>query len=361
MDRAAESPSGHRSVVVWLALVYLSILVMLSLGGITRLTGSGLSMVEWHPLMGAIPPLGHDAWQEVFEKYQQSPQYKLVNHWMTLGDFQQIFLWEYLHRLWGRLVGVAYVVPWAVLLWRRRIRGRLAVRTFIPFVLGGLQGALGWYMVASGLVDVPAVSHYRLAAHLGLALVVACYVQWLALDLSAPPAPTAAPARRTLGVAAWATFALVALQVAYGAFMAGTRAGHLYSTFPTLNGDWFPPQAFAYEPWWRNVLESPFGIHFVHRTLGWLTAAAVLVFAAYAWRRATTPVGRFATRALVVLVVVQMTLGALTVVLHVPVWAAALHQLCGALLLSCALAAVHASRGAPRRAPAPVATEPSAA
>jgi len=330
-----------RSVVVWLAVVYGMILTMVLIGGITRLTGSGLSMVEWHPLMGALPPLSEASWQEVFAQYQQSPQYRQVNHWMTLADFKAIFFWEYVHRLFGRLIGLVFVLPWLVLLFRKRLRRVLAFKTFVAFILGGAQGLLGWYMVKSGLVDVPAVSHYRLAAHLGLALVCACWVLWLLLGaVEAERQPTT----RKLALAAWSLFGLVALQCVYGAFMAGTRAGYIYPSFPDINGRWFPPQAFAYEPFFRNVVESPYGIHFFHRMLGWLIAAAVIGFVAYSWRKATSKHAIWATRALVPLAVVQIALGGITVVWRVPLWSAVSHQAGGVLLLSASLLAAHAFR-----------------
>jgi cytochrome c oxidase assembly protein subunit 15 len=324
--------------MIWLGVVYLMIFCMVIIGGVTRLTGSGLSMVEWHPLMGALPPIGETAWLEVFAKYQQSPQYQQVNDWMTLADFKQIFFWEYLHRLFGRLIGLVFVVPWLVLLLRKKLGGRLAFKTAIAFVLGGLQGVLGWYMVKSGLVDIPSVSHYRLAAHLSLALLCACWVLWLLLDIMAPGAR---PSKGATGKIAWAMLAIVSLQVVYGAFMAGTRAGYLYPTFPSMNGHWFPPQAFAYEPFFRNVVESPFGIHFFHRTFGWLTAAVVIWFCGFAWKKTTSWHGRLATRAMVPVIALQIALGAITVLWRVPIWSAAMHQAGGFVLLSLALAAAH--------------------
>jgi cytochrome c oxidase assembly protein subunit 15 len=315
------------------------IFAMVIVGGITRLTGSGLSMVEWQPLMGALPPIGEAAWQEVFAKYQQSPQYQQVNHWMTLADFKQIFFWEYLHRLFGRLIGLAFVVPWIVLWVTKRLDGRLAVKTAIAFVLGGLQGVLGWYMVKSGLVDVPTVSHYRLAAHLSLALLCACWVLWLMLDCLERVEP---PASKALRGAAWLMAAVIAAQVIYGAFMAGTHAGYLYPTFPTMYGHWFPTQAFGYEPFIRNISENPYGIHFFHRAGGWLSAIAVVAFCVYAWKKAHSWQSRLATRMLMPLMALQITLGAITVLWRVPIWSAAMHQAGGFLLLSLALVAAHA-------------------
>lgn len=345
--------SAHlRPVVRWLLVLYGLILVMVMIGGITRLTGSGLSMVEWRPLMGALPPLNDAEWHAVFEKYKQFPQYRQVNHWMTLADFQRIFFWEWFHRLFGRLIGLAAFLPWAWFVIRGRLRGRVAWRTFVPIILGGLQGALGWFMVKSGLVDVPAVSHYRLAAHLVLAFFVAQYVLWLALDLARDDAP-AAPSPPALRTAAWALIGLTTIQIVYGAFMAGTRAGWLYATFPTMNGEWVPAAAFASGSTARALVADPAAIHFVHRTLAWLLAFGALGFWAFARRRLSAPRARRALDALAVLVGVQFGLGVLTVVLHVPTAVAVAHQGVACLLLSAAVAVAHALRPAPAPAAAP--------
>ncbi|MEZ4463423.1 MAG: COX15/CtaA family protein [bacterium] len=193
MATASSPERADRAVRAWLWVVWGMILTMVVVGGITRLTGSGLSMVEWRPLMGALPPLSEAEWLAVFEQYKQSPQYQQVNHWMTLGDFERIFFWEYFHRLLGRLIGVVVLVPGLWFLVRRRLRGKRAVQVLLAFVFGGLQGLLGWYMVKSGLVDVPAVSHYRLAAHLSLAFFVGCWILWILMGLRAPAVRTPAP------------------------------------------------------------------------------------------------------------------------------------------------------------------------
>lgn len=316
----------------WLLVIYAMIAAMVVIGGITRLTGSGLSMVDWHPLMGALPPLSEDAWQAVFARYQQSPQYAQVNHWMTLGDFKQIFFWEYLHRLLGRLIGVVFFLPWVVFVAQKRLRGAFAGRTAIAFLLGGGQGLLGWFMVQSGLVDVPEVSHFRLAAHLGLAFLVAQWVQWLWME-SGWQRPT--PAQRALGGATvWGFAALLGLQIVYGAFMAGKRAGKIFATFPDMNGSFWPAG-------WRSgggvvddVLYNPIAIHAIHRTLAWAVALAAVVLATQALRRAQTAAQRRAAQVFAALVGVQVALGAATVMSSVAIpWAVA-HQGVALLLLS---------------------------
>lgn len=340
---SASAPS-LRPVRAWLLAIYAMIGLMVVVGGITRLTGSGLSMVDWHPLMGALPPLGEDAWQAVFLRYQQSPQYAQVNHWMTLADFKQIFFWEYLHRVLGRAIGVAFFVPWLIFVLQRRLRGGVAVRAGVAFLLGGAQGLLGWFMVQSGLVDVPEVSHFRLAAHLSLAFFVAQWVQWLWMQLRWPRGD------RTGGVVAadaplaklvpavWAFVGLLSLQIVYGAFMAGKRAGKIYATFPDMNGSLWPAGWHASDSALHDLLYNPIAIHATHRTLAWLVVAAAVALAVVAARRARSARARRVAWIFGALVVVQLALGAATVLSSVAIpWAVA-HQGVALLLLSAATA-----------------------
>lgn len=327
------------AVVTWLWVVYGFIAAMVLIGGITRLTGSGLSMVTWHPLMGALPPLSEADWLAVFETYQRSPQYQQVNHWMTLGDFKRIFFWEYFHRLFGRLIGVVFFVPWVWFAARGRLRGRWAPRTFVAFILGGLQGVLGWYMVKSGLVDVPEVSHYRLAAHLSLAFFVGSYIVWLALDMRPGPATAGDRRLRRLGLA---FIALLSVQIVYGAFMAGTRAGYMYQTWPDMNGAWIPAAMGQLSPGWLNLFENLDAINFIHRTLGIIVAAAGVALAVLAWRRVETTRQRLAALLVGGGVLAQFALGVLTVLFAVPTALGAAHQLGAYLLLTAALLLVHA-------------------
>lgn len=333
----------HRPVLIWLIVLYVSIMLMVVIGGITRLTGSGLSMVDWHPLMGALPPLTEEAWLAVFARYQESPQYELVNHWMTLDDFKLIFFWEYIHRLMGRLIGVIFALPWVVFLVRKQLTGGLAWRSAIAFLLGGAQGLLGWYMVKSGLVDVPEVSHYRLAAHLMLAVVVAMYIQWLILDLRPDDArPAADRAMRWVG---WGLVGLISIQIVWGAFMAGARAGYLFSTFPDMNDAFAPPGMNTLTPWWRNALDNPIAIHFTHRLLAWIATLACIGGWWFARKRATSPRQVWALRGLLVASILQFATGAATVMTYVWVPIAVVHQLGGVLLLSVAVYCAHAFSG----------------
>lgn len=335
---SSSSPSVPRSVVAWLWVVWGMVLAMVVVGGITRLTGSGLSMVVWEPLIGAIPPLSHDSWLAVFEQYKSTPQYQQVNSWMTLGDFQRIFFWEYLHRLVGRSIGLVVMVPGVWFLARGHLRGAHAVRVLLAFVFGGLQGLLGWYMVKSGLVDVPAVSHYRLAAHLSLAFFVGCWVQWLLLDVLAPRVRRGNTAVRRGAVA---FLVLLAPQIVYGAFMAGSRAGYLFSTFPDMNGAWWPPAASLA---WPDVTSNVNTIHALHRHFAWVVLAAGLWLAAKAREAASDPGQGRAATVLAVTLVLQVVLGIATVMTGVSLAVASAHQGVAFLLLCAAVWVWHAFR-----------------
>lgn len=325
----------------WLVVLYLMVLAMVVIGGITRLTGSGLSMVDWRPLMGSLPPLDAAAWADVFSQYQASPEGRLVNAGVSLAEFKAIFFWEYLHRLVGRLIGVAFALPFLYFVARRRMDRRLAMRTGVAFALGGAQGLLGWYMVKSGLVDVPHVSHFRLAAHLLLAFGTAQWILWLILDLGpvgslAPLAPGThrAPSRFRWGAVVF--IGLLTVQILYGAFMAGKHAGVISATFPDMNGSYGPGAFFTAPTLIDDFINHAPAIHYLHRALAWLSllAAAGLFLAA---RRLPSPaaVTRPALWALVV-VVGQFVLGVGTVMMHVPVWLAVVHQVGAFFALSAA-------------------------
>lgn len=335
------SPSRDRAVENWLLSILGMIALMVVVGGITRLTGSGLSMVEWHPLMGTFPPLSESAWTDAFEKYQTSPQFQLVNEWMGLADFKKIFIWEYLHRLCGRMLGLVFLLPFLWFLKTKRLHGRLARRTFIAFVLGGLQGLLGWYMVKSGLSDRPNVSHFRLAAHLSLAFVAALYVLWiwLTLRLKAPAQQDKAATRALLVLAA-----LVSLQIVYGAFMAGLRAGLVFTEFPLINGKLLPFSQISGQGFSDTMLSNPAGVHLIHRALGWLLVILGPAIALWARSRATTQLQTRLCNLLILTIALQFTLGAFTILSLIAIPVAVSHQL-GALALVCLLLATLFSFG----------------
>lgn len=320
--------STNRTVEIWLYFVCFMVFTMAVIGAITRLTESGLSIVVWAPITGALPPLNEAQWQEAFRQYQQIPEYSQQHYWMELDDFKRIYFWEWLHRLWGRLIGVAFALP---LLWfwiRKQIPAGYG-RTFIALLaLGGLQGAIGWWMVSSGLTERTDVSHYRLAVHLGLALVIFSLLWWTALDLGRrsplyPPASggkeTAKPFQGGRGILlhGWGALAFLALTILWGAFVAGLDAGRIYNTWPLMNGTFLPPEQFEIS----SIVEKQGWVQFVHRWLAIVTAAAILAFAL-----------RLRAYALAVMVVVQVVLGITTLLTQVWIPLGALHQ-AGAIIL----------------------------
>lgn len=325
----------QHAIAYWLLAVCVMIYVMVILGGVTRLTYSGLSMVDWKPLTGWLPPMTDEAWRAAFADYQRFPEYRDINAGMTLGAFKGIFLMEYFHRLWGRLIGLAFLIPFVVFLIRGWIGPRLLPRLLAMFVLGGLQGALGWYMVKSGLIDRPDVSPYRLTAHLGLALIVYAYILWVALGLLFP----AGDGKRTSPIKGYARglVALVFLTILSGGFVAGNDAGLVYNTFPTMNGEWWPKDLFAIDPFIANFFEDVTTVQFDHRVMALVTATLIVVFWARSRGVALAPRARWAADLLVVMVLVQVFLGIATLLLVVPVPLAATHQAGAVALLTLAL------------------------
>jgi cytochrome c oxidase assembly protein subunit 15 len=333
------APDARRAVALWLLACALLVFAMVVVGGVTRLTRSGLSIVEWQPLLGAIPPLTEAAWLEEFAKYRRTPEYRLVNYGMDLAGFKAIYYVEWFHRLLGRLIGVAFLLPFAWFWWRRRLARPLATRLAVLFVLGAAQGALGWFMVKSGLVDVPRVSPYRLTAHLALALAIYGWLLWLALGLLAPaPVATAGAGIRRL---ARATLALIVVTMLAGGFVAGTHAGFSYNTFPLMGAGLVPPGLFAHEPWWVNLFENVATVQFNHRLLAYLTIAAVL---ALAWRLRNVAGLGVGPWLLVAALALQVTLGIATLLYVVPVPLAAAHQAGALVLYSVALWLAHRLR-----------------
>lgn len=336
---------ARRPVAAWLFVCCAMVALMVILGGVTRLTHSGLSIVDWRPLTGLLPPLSQAEWEAAFHAYQQYPEYRQLNLHMTLAGFKEIFWLEYAHRLWGRLIGLAFLAPLLYFAFRGYIARWLWPHLAGLFVLGALQGLLGWYMVQSGLVDRPDVSHYRLAAHLGLAFVIYGYMLHLGLRLlsgSSAPASVAAGLRApTLLI-----LALVFVTVIYGAFVAGLDAGFVYNTFPLMGGRLIPAGLFALEPPLANLSENVVTVQFIHRLL----ASAVLLAAALLWwraRRLALP-GRthIAVHALLGTAALQSALGIATVLLVVPVALAAAHQAGALALFTATLWTLHAQRNA---------------
>ena len=333
----APMQTAPASVRNWLLVVAAMIFFMIVLGALTRLTESGLSMVEWRPVTGWLPPMSDAAWQAELQKYLSSPQGRLINRGFSVAEFQQIFWLEFIHRLWGRLIGVAFALPLAWFWARGKLSPALKPRLLALLVLGGLQGALGWAMVASGLIDRPSVSHYRLAAHLLMAVALYAYTIWLALELGPQGARRDDPKTRRK---ATALIGFLLIVMTWGAFMAGLRAGTAHNTFPTMSGYWIPPGLFDLEPWWINFFENGTTIQFVHRWLAKLLVLGVLVLAWRAPRPETLLAGAMA--------LVQLGLGIATILSGVGIAVATLHQ-AGAVLLLTALIVVR-HRATPSRA-----------
>ncbi|MDE2576436.1 MAG: COX15/CtaA family protein [Rhodospirillales bacterium] len=344
----ADLVRARRRMAVWLFIIAAMILVMVVLGGATRLTGSGLSIMEWAPLSGALPPLSEADWQKLYHLYQQIPQYDLVNKGFGLAGFKHIFWLEWVHRLWGRLIGVVFFVP-LVVFWRRgAVDRRLLARLVLFFVLGGLQGAVGWFMVASGFfADSTAVEPTRLVAHLGLALALYGAILWTGLSLWRPDGVADGPPMiRRLAAA---TLVLVSLTILAGGFVAGLHAGLDYNTFPLMAGHLIPPGYASLHPFARNLIANIAAVQFDHRLLATLTALTALTTAAFGLARSGPGPARAALAALGVAVLAQYGLGVATLLAMVPVDLAVTHQAVAVLLLTAAITAVHALRAAPRK------------
>jgi cytochrome c oxidase assembly protein subunit 15 len=339
-QRGDQVAHSRGAVAAWLFICCALIFAMVVVGGVTRLTHSGLSITEWEPMVGTVPPLSGADWSEAFARYRATPEYRQVNPGMDLEAFKRIFWWEYAHRLLGRAIGVAFLLPYLVFLVRRRIPPGYAGPLAAVFVLGGVQGALGWYMVQSGLVDDPRVSQLRLTAHLGLAFLIFGVMFWAALSLSRPRSGT--PGNATLKRFAALLTGLIYLMVLAGGLVAGIRAGFAYNTFPLMNGNWVPPEILMLEPWYRNLTNNMATVQFDHRLLA--AALAVLV-PWFVWRVHRTagllPPARRAADLLLVLLVVQIALGISTLLLVVPVPLAAAHQAGAVLLFAATLNVTH--------------------
>ncbi|MBI3446223.1 MAG: COX15/CtaA family protein [Magnetospirillum sp.] len=343
-DTSRQSSNGawaHRDVAIWLLVCCLMLAVMVLLGGLTRLTHSGLSMVEWEPIMGIIPPLNDADWQIFFAKYQQSPEYLKVNAGMSLAEFKGIFWLEYIHRVWGRAIGLVFLLPFLWLAFSGRIGRVMIPRLGALFLLGAAQGGMGWFMVKSGLVDNPAVSHIRLTAHLALAFLIHGWMFWMALDILASHRP--APRRLhgdSSGLGRWllAVGALVVVTLLFGGLVAGLKAGLIYNTWPLMDGHLIPGDLFP--GGLIGLFEDIKTVQFAHRCLAELT----LVIALYTWFRARSRLGvstPAAIHAVGAMAVLQVALGIGTLVLVVPVWLASAHQMGAMLLLTLCLWALN--------------------
>ncbi len=335
------TPAAKKYVALWLYLIAAMVLGMVVIGGLTRLTDSGLSMVDWKPIMGVIPPLSEGDWQQTFEKYRQFPEYKIHNRDMTLQEFKFIFWMEFSHRLLGRFIGLIFLIPFLFFLAMKWLGPPMIRRAILLFFLGLLQGFMGWYMVKSGLIDIPRVSPYRLTVHLSLATLVYSLGLWFAFSLTLGehkgPCDAFGPARN---MAIW-VLVLIGLQICSGGFVAGLNAGLSFNTFPTMNGAWIPGGLWSHAPWFANFFDNPVMVQFIHRGSAYLVTAVTLLFY---FRHGRLFAGTSLSRAfhiLLVLLIVQLVLGITTLLGRVPISLASLHQVGALALWSSALFLCH--------------------
>jgi cytochrome c oxidase assembly protein subunit 15 len=343
--RSTPLPAPHdRTIATWLLCCAAMIFAMVMIGGITRLTESGLSITEWKPVTGVLPPLSQADWQAEFDKYRQIPQFSQAHlGLMTLDEFKSIYFWEYVHRLWARLIGLAYALPLAWFAWKGMIGRALLPRLVGIFALGALQGFVGWFMVKSGLADRVSVSQYRLVLHLGLAIVIYAATLWVAFGLLASAAPEGGGLR--LRRAASAVVALVFLTLLSGGFVAGLDAGLTYNTFPLMDGRLVPEGYAQLQPFWLNWFENVAAVQFDHRLLAVTTFCAAVGLWVWGMRLALAPAQRTALHLLLAAACLQVALGISTLLLVVPIPLAAAHQAGAVLLFTAAILVRHTLRG----------------
>ncbi len=341
MQATTRQIAARGQIQAWLLFVAALVFIMVIVGGATRLTDSGLSITEWQPIVGAIPPLSHADWLEAFEKYKQIPEYQIVNRGMSLDEFKFIFWWEWGHRFLGRFIGLAFFVPMLVFWATGRLEPRLRLPAVGLFVLGGLQGFMGWYMVKSGLADRVDVSQYRLAAHLTLAAVIFAGLIWVALGVKS---------RRTsrVRIGPLLLVLLIGLQIFAGALVAGLDAGLTYNTWPLMDGDFIPDGLFSEAPVWINLFENILTVQFQHRMLAYLVVIAVIDEARKSIRRGP-PAAEMPAWTMVLTVIVQVAIGIATLIAVVPLSLALMHQAGAFLLLAAAVWHLHSAAAPERR------------
>ena len=336
LKRPEQASPRPAALSYWLLLVAALVFAMIVVGGITRLTESGLSIVRWDVVTGTLPPLNEAQWQAEFDLYRSSPQYQQVNRGMDLEDFKSIYFWEYVHRLLGRVIGFAFAVPLAWFWWRRAIPAGQGWKLVGLLALGGLQGAIGWWMVASGLIDRPEVSHIRHAVHLLTAFAIFGALIWVALDMRRLARAPGSPGPRLPLIALW-TLSVLFLQFLFGAYTAGLEAGYAFNSWPKMGDEWFPADTPMLSPFLANLVDNPVVVQFVHRWLAFVAAGLVLALAHAAWRQGLKgPAGAAA-----VAVVFQMQLGILTLLSGVELHIAVAHQGMAALLLGAVVLAAY--------------------
>ena len=324
-DRTVQAASTLRAVRIWLGIVAALIVCTLLVGGATRLTESGLSIVEWKPVTGTLPPLSQAEWSAEFEAYKKIPQYREMNQGMALGEFKMIYWWEWTHRALARFIGVAFLLPFLWFLWRRAIAGDLMRRLWVLFALGGLQGAVGWWMVKSGLAARTSVSQYRLAVHFMLALLLFSAVVWTVRRLQTRPSLAASVRMKITG---WLLLALVFLQLYFGALVAGLRAGKIFNTWPNIDGVLIPSfdRLFFETPWWRNFFDNMLTVQFSHRVIAYVLLAVSIFHVIDAIRSRAGSVATNGALWLLVAIIVQVAIGVATLLYQVPIDMGIAHQ-----------------------------------
>lgn len=330
--------SPHRGLIVWLLSGCFLIFTMVLVGGITRLTHSGLSMVEWK-FTGSLPPSDQQEWNTLFEKYKRSPEYKLINTNFTLENFKHIFWWEFIHRMIGRTIGFVFIIPFCWFLIRKKIPQGFPKKFLLLAGLGLLQGFLGWFMVKSGLDKVPHVSHYFLAAHLLTAFTTFGFTLWFALDLIFPLKEKRKS--RSLKRKMIFLLAIVIVQIIFGAFVAGLKAGFIFSDFPKMDGHWIAPEVFSMHPFWKNLLENAAGVQFIHRIFAILIVVSTTIIFIQSRKLFFPPHMKKIIYTLCFAVILQFILGVSTLIFHVPIVIASLHQVGAFFLFSSLVLLVH--------------------
>jgi cytochrome c oxidase assembly protein subunit 15 len=319
------------SVIVWLLSGCLLIFTMVIVGGITRLTGSGLSMVDWKLLAGSIPPINNQQWVETFELYKQFPEFQKQNYMFTLEEFKSIFFWEYIHRLLGRLIGLVFIIPFIYFLIKKRLSKKLTLQCIVLLFMGASQGAIGWWMVKSGLVNNPDVSHFRLATHLITAFLTFSYTFWVALSLIYP---NKSHQNKILYKLSFLLMIVVVIQIIYGAFVAGLDAGKVYNTWPKMNNDWIAESVYAMTPFWNNFVNGIAGVQFIHRTFAFVVLGLIIYIFYQSRKIQLIQLEKNAINLLLITVFFQMVLGIITLVMGIPIWLGVMHQLGAFILLA---------------------------
>lgn len=343
---SAYNRSSQKPQLLWLILSCFFIVLMVSVGGITRLTESGLSIVRWEPISGTIPPLSEESWNKEFTLYKESPQYKKINRGMSLSEFKGIFFWEWLHRFLGRFIGLVFFIPYLYFLIRKKLSSKLIKNGFFIFTLGGLQGFMGWYMVKSGLVNHPEVSHYRLAAHLLLAFIIIAYIFYIFLEtlFSESRKSLSAVDLKWSGILSQLLFlfsTVLFIQITYGAFLAKLKGGLYYNTFPMMGNYWVPPEVFIFTPWILDLFENPVTVQLIHRVCAYLLfILGVLTTSLVYFKLKDNYFLRFTAAVWMSVLLLQFLLGVFTLLMALPITLAVLHQVGGCLLVLCTTAIV---------------------